>query len=236
MNVRDDNPGFPASRNAPYDDPNAALWASITPPSDPTFETKVRRRVDALSPDMLAHRLRLALPGIFASHATAFYTVLGGAMALGASVGLLAFAALDALQRQSSASDEISIAASGEPLDARSVTRQTPSLRPAVTLSPVARPSVAPPSVTPPSTVAATSARSGSRGQLAEGQTLAAVTPPGVDDVDQPAPPRAKRHHYAAKPKARRGHYAKKRGAARRTSKDRTRNEKARALARALGT
>jgi hypothetical protein len=214
------NAGASPSRNALYSatvsDPNAALWASITPPSDSSLSTKVRRGVSAFSPDLLAHRLRLAFPGIFASHGMAFYAVLAGAMALGASVGLIGFAAADALRAQSSTS--VAAASSAEPA-ARRVVRETPSLRPAVA-EVSARPSVTvPDSASPPV------------------QTLTMTSPGGIDDaVDSPAPaPRAqRRHHRLTKQKAKRTRAGKKHTPWRAT-RSRTRNEKARALARALG-
>ena len=220
MNPRDVNagpaaPSYP-SGYAPYDDPNAALWASITPPSDPTLSTKVRRRVGAFSPDVLAHRLRLALPGIFPSHNIAFYAVLAGAMTLGATVGLLGFAAADALNSESSVVAAASAAETrAEPGATSRVHRETPSLRPAVV---------------------DTSLRSSTAHAASAPQTLTTVTPPAaIDDVDSPPPPRAKRQHTTSritKKKAKRAHLSKKRSGSRRDARPRTRNEKARALAR----
>jgi hypothetical protein len=235
MNPGDVNAGSPSpSRYVPYDDPNAALWASITPPSDSTLSTQVRRRFAAFSPDMLAHRLRLALPGIFRSHATAFYAVLGGAMALGASAGLLGFAAADALTAESSAATAATASSlRAEPAAAGSVMRETPSLRPAVPAMARVAGSPAPGGDT---------ARSDTARSAAAEQTLAAVTPAAaMDDVDSPPPPRAKRQRATssklAKRKAKRAHAFKKRAPSRRRdATPRTRNEKARALARALGS
>jgi len=222
MNPRDVNAGPPSpSGYAPYDDPNAALWASITPAHDPTLSTKVRRRVGAFSPDVLAHRLRLAMPGIFPSHNIAFYAVLAGAMTLGATVGLLGFAAADALKSESSiVTTAAASEARAESEGASRVHRETPSLRPAA---------------------ADTSVRSGGAARAASApQTLTTVTPPAaIDDVDSPAPPRAKRQHATSKvtkKKARRAQLSKKRAGSRRDARPRTRNEKARALARALGS
>jgi len=222
MNPGDVNASSPPpGRYVPYDDPNAALWASITPPSDPPLSTKVQRRVAAFSPDMLAHRLRLALPGIFPSHAIAFYGVLVGAMTLGATVGLLGFAAADALKSESSAViAETQRATRPEPAGASRVVRETPSLRPAATDAPQR---------------SAAAALGGTGVQ----QTLTTVTPPSaIDDVDSPAPPRAKRRHATSKvgkKKAKRTRLSKRRAGSRRDTKPRVRNEKARALARALG-
>lgn len=223
MNPRDVNAGSPSpSGYTPYDDQNAALWASITPPSDPTLSTKVRRRVGAFSPDALAHRLRLTFPGIFPSHNIAFYAVLAGAMTLGATVGLLGFAVADVLKSESSAVAAASSSSMrAESADATRVHRETPSLRPAA------------PDVSPRSGAASLG------GAASAQQTLTTVTPPSaIDDVDSPAPPRAKRQHATskvAKKKAKRAHLSKKRAASRRDTRPRTRNEKARALARALG-
>lgn len=223
MNPRDVNAGSPSpSGYTPYDDPNAALWASITPPSDPTLSTKVRRRVGAFSPDALAHRLRLTFPGIFPSHNTAFYAVLAGAMTLGATVGLLGFAVADALKSESSTvAATPSSSTRAESAGTSRVHRETPSLRPA-----------------PSETSQRSSAASLGSAASAQ-QTLTTVTPPpALDDVETPAPPRAKRQHATSKvtkKKAKRAH-VKKRTGTRRDARPRTRNEKARALARALGS
>lgn len=224
MNPRDVNAGTPSpSGYTPYDDQNAALWASITPPSDPTLSTKVRRRVGAFSPDMLAHRLRLTFPGIFPSHNIAFYAVLAGAMTLGATVGLFGFAVADMLAPESSVMVATpSSSTHAEPAAASRVHRETPSLRPAAIDTPQRSIAAAP--------VSAPGAQ----------QTLTTMTPPpALDDVDSPAPPRAKRQHATSKVtkrKAKRAHATKKRAAPRRDTRSRTRNEKARALARALGS
>lgn len=176
----------------------------------------------AFSPDMLAHRLRLALPRIFVSHAMAFHAVLVGAMALGASVGLVGFATLDALKSESSAlTAERTAATSVEPAGGSRVTRETPSLRPAPADAPSLRSSPV--------------ARGGNAEQPLTANTLPAI----ADDIDAPAPARAKRQHYAKK-KHQRVHHAKKRKHARRQEREhergRTPNAKARALARALGS
>lgn len=231
MNVRDANAGAPPSRNELYaatvNDPNAALWASITPTSDPSLSTKVRRRAAAFSPDMLAHRLRLALPRIFVSHAIAFYAVLGGAMVLGASVGLVGFAAADALTSETSSASEADAPEANAPAaSARRVVRETPSLRPAAI-------------VAAPATRVSQAVREES--SRPEPQTLTTTASALGDEIDTPAAaPRAKRQHaYSqrslAKKKAKRAQANKKRVPSRRATKGRTRNEKARALARALG-
>jgi hypothetical protein len=73
-------------------DPNAALWASITPPPSPSWQSSIRRRLAGLAPDLLAQRLHLALPHWFPSRAAAGRTILATVMALGAGAGLGGFA------------------------------------------------------------------------------------------------------------------------------------------------
>jgi hypothetical protein len=75
-------------------DPNAALWASITPPANPTLTTMVRRRAAAFSLDLLAQRLHLRFPDTFSSRPIARFSILGAAMAFGASVGLIGYLSL----------------------------------------------------------------------------------------------------------------------------------------------
>jgi hypothetical protein len=95
MNAGDVKAGRPSSEESwlstPSTDPNAALWASITPPPSPTLGTSLRRRVAALAPDLLAQRLHLALPQYFSSRWVAGRALLGAATALGAGVGLAAY-------------------------------------------------------------------------------------------------------------------------------------------------
>jgi hypothetical protein len=74
--------------STPLSDPNAALWASITPPANPTLGTVIRRRAAAFSFDMLAHRLHRRFPQTFASRASARVGILGGVLALLTGVGL----------------------------------------------------------------------------------------------------------------------------------------------------
>jgi hypothetical protein len=81
-------------------DPNAALWASITPPADPTLKTIVRRRAAAFSLDLLAQRLHLRFPETFSSRSRARFGILGAAMAFGVGVGLIGY-----LTRQPSDTD-----------------------------------------------------------------------------------------------------------------------------------
>jgi len=75
-------------------DPNAALWASITPPANPTLKTIVRRRAAAFSLDLLAQRLHLRFPETFSSRSIARFGILGAAVAFGAVVGSIGYLAL----------------------------------------------------------------------------------------------------------------------------------------------
>jgi hypothetical protein len=75
-------------------DPNAALWASITPPANPTLKMLVRRRAAAFSFDLLAHRLHLRFPETFASRATARLGILGVVLAVSAGVAMLGYLSL----------------------------------------------------------------------------------------------------------------------------------------------
>jgi hypothetical protein len=74
-------------------DPNAALWASITPPANPTLTTQIRRRAAAFSLDLLAHRLYLRFPETFSSRATARFGIVA-ATALAAGLGVLGYFAM----------------------------------------------------------------------------------------------------------------------------------------------
>lgn len=95
MNAGDVKAGRPSSEeawlSASAADPNAALWASITPPPSPTLVTSIRRRVATFSPDLLAQRLHLAFPRHFSSRVAAGRALLGAAAALGAGAGLVAY-------------------------------------------------------------------------------------------------------------------------------------------------
>ncbi len=117
--------------SAPLSDPNAALWASITPPANRDIPTLVRRRAAAYSLDVLAQRLHLRFPGYFSSRSTARTGILGAAMAFGAAVGVIGFLALGAWQQSSSVSDEAREASAVE------------ALQPASTRAPAAAPAAA---------------------------------------------------------------------------------------------
>jgi hypothetical protein len=80
--------------SARLSDPNAALWASITPPANPTLTTLVRRRAAKFSLDLLAQRLHLRFPETFSSRSIARFGILGAALAFGAGVGLLGYLTL----------------------------------------------------------------------------------------------------------------------------------------------
>src|SRR5690349_1926765 len=82
---------------APVTDPNAALWASITPPANPSLQTLVRRRIESFSLELLAQRLFLSYPSVFRSRTSAQNGILAGVVALGAGAGLLGYFAIGAL-------------------------------------------------------------------------------------------------------------------------------------------
>ena len=98
MKAGDVNAARPSTQDSwystPLSDPNAALWASITPPANPSLRTWLNKRLANLSLDVLAQRLQRALPGVFASNASAQRGVLGAVAALGAGVGLVGYVAL----------------------------------------------------------------------------------------------------------------------------------------------
>jgi len=80
--------------SAPLSDPNAALWASITPPANPDLATIVRRRAAAFSLDLLAQRLYLGFPAFFSSRSTARTAILAATVAFGAALGTAGYLAL----------------------------------------------------------------------------------------------------------------------------------------------
>jgi hypothetical protein len=81
--------------SAPLSDPNAALWASITPPANPTLGMLIQRRARAFSLDMLAHRLFMRFPGTFSSRASARLGILGSAFALSAAAAGVGYLAVE---------------------------------------------------------------------------------------------------------------------------------------------
>lgn len=98
MNAGDVSGGHTSSReswlSARLGDPNAALWASITPPANPSIATVVRRRAAAFSLDLMAQRLYLGFPTFFGSRATARTSILAATVAFGAAIGTLGYLAL----------------------------------------------------------------------------------------------------------------------------------------------
>lgn len=95
MKAGDGSAGQTSSRerwlSTPLSDPNAALWASITPPANPTLATVIRRRAAAWSLDPLAQRLHRRLPHHFSTRAMARRAILGVAAAFGAAVGAVVY-------------------------------------------------------------------------------------------------------------------------------------------------
>jgi hypothetical protein len=118
--------------SAPLSDPNAALWASISPPANRDIPTLVRRRAAAFSLELLAHRLHLRLPALFSSRASARTGILGAAMAFGASVGVIGFLALGAWQQDASDESELREASSIETLQPASARAPAPPAQPTV--------------------------------------------------------------------------------------------------------
>jgi hypothetical protein len=120
MNAGDVKAGRPSAEewlSSPSNDPNAALWASITPPPSPSLSTLLGRRLAALAPDLLAQRLHLRFPQHFASRQAAGRTILGSVAALGASVGLVGYLVVGALL--GGPADGAGVSAAGEPAAAR---------------------------------------------------------------------------------------------------------------------
>jgi hypothetical protein len=80
--------------STPLSDPNAGLWASITPPANPDLATIIRRRAAAFSLDFLAYHLHRRFPTQFSSRATARTTIIAATVALGAAFGIVVYSAL----------------------------------------------------------------------------------------------------------------------------------------------
>jgi hypothetical protein len=85
--------------STPLSDPNAALWASITPPANPTLALEIRRRAAPYSFDMLAHRLYRRFPDTFASRGSARVGILGAVLAFVAGLGALGYLELGSSHR-----------------------------------------------------------------------------------------------------------------------------------------
>jgi hypothetical protein len=204
-------------------DPNAALWASITPPANPSLQTLVRRRIESFSLELLAQRLFLSYPSVFRSRISAQNGILAGVVAAGAGVGLLGYMAIGALLDDGEAERVASGAAR-----AAHVTAERPAAAALPAAAVVAAPRRGEPlraSDTP--TLAATAQTTSTE------QAVQALAPsPELDD--DVAPTKAKRatvskHKKKSKAKAR------ARARARRNADSPPRNAKARALARMLG-
>jgi hypothetical protein len=80
--------------SAPLSDPNAALWASITPPANPNLATIIRRRAAAFSLDLLAHHLYRRFPAHFSSRANARTAIIAATVAFGAALGIVGYSVL----------------------------------------------------------------------------------------------------------------------------------------------
>jgi hypothetical protein len=89
--------------SAPLSDPNAALWASITPPANPDLATMVRRRAAAFSLDLMAQRLYLRFPAYFSARSTARTAILAATVAVGAALGTAGYLALAPQRPQAAA-------------------------------------------------------------------------------------------------------------------------------------
>jgi hypothetical protein len=214
-------------QSAPLTDNNAALWASITPPADPSLQTLIRRRVATLSVDLLAQRLWLRFPRYFSSRATAQRTVLGAAFALGAGLGLAGYLAVTALTAEPSpvadsdtapartAKAQVSTHASAPRTGAEAVGDGTRAGD--VRASGRAGAALA---MTGAATLAATVAP-------AEPEQAVQALTPSDDSLDEPQ----QAHH-----KAKRASATKKKAKARgKATSRRSKNSRARALANALG-
>jgi hypothetical protein len=77
--------------STPLTDPNARLWASISPPANPTITTVISRRAAGFSLDMLAYHLHRRFPETFSSRSSAGYGIVGASMVLGAWLGVLGY-------------------------------------------------------------------------------------------------------------------------------------------------
>lgn len=231
MNAGDVSGGRSSSRetwlSSPLSDPNAALWASITPPANRDIPTLVRRRVAGHSLDSLAHRLHLRFPAYFSSRSTARTGILGAAVAFGATVGVVGLLALGAWQTNASESDE--------PLETSAVEALRPATgpasRPATAVTPLARQGAsvddAPTTATLPSGATSASAPATMTATAPLPPTFAATALPIAADAalspraQRRADLRERRDAARAKAKAKRLATAKAKAAARRATKPR---------------
>jgi hypothetical protein len=155
-------------------DPNAALWASITPPANPNLATIVRRRAAAFSLDLLAQRLYLRFPAYVSSRSTARTVILAATVALGAALGTAGYLAFGPQGPQAVAHGAASEASAAQ--------------------APTAAPSVAPRAG---ETVLAAAAPSPALTTTARSNTTEAIARPLLPSADatdpNSAPPKAKR-------------------------------------------
>jgi hypothetical protein len=154
-------------------DPNAALWASITPPANPNLATIVRRRAAAFSLDLLAQHLYLRFPAHLSSRSTARTVILAATVALGAALGTAGYLALGPERPQTVAHGAASAASAA----------QAPAAAPSV----AARAGETVLAVAAPSPALTTTARSNTTEQIARPLL------PTADATDPKiAPPKAK--------------------------------------------
>jgi hypothetical protein len=209
--------------SAPLSDPNAALWASISPPANRDIPTVVRRRAAAFSLDLLAHRLHLRLPAYFSSRASARTGILGAAMVFGASVGVIGFLALGAWQQDVSDESELREASSIETLQPAPARAAAPPAQPTVSAG-LARQGRALNDVAAPSTTveAASTATTAIPPTFAATALPMAAEPTSLSRSQQRRARIEERRSAArAKAKARRMASAKSKATARRTAKAR---------------
>ena len=217
---------------APVTDPNAALWASITPPANPSLQTLVRRRVESFSLELLAHRLFLRYPSVFRSRSSAQNSILAGVVALGAGAGLLGYFAIGALLDDGEAERVATGAARAAHVTAEPST--VAALPAATAAALVGAPRHGESSRANDTQTLAATARATSTEQTVQ----ALEASPALDD--DVAPTKAKRakaskHKKKRLAKARARRSADRRSAERHNADRPPRNAKARALARMLG-
>jgi hypothetical protein len=210
---------------APVTDPNAALWASITPPANPSLQTLVRRRIESFSLELLAQRLSLRYPSVFRSRVSAQNGILAGVVALGAGAGLLGYFAIGALLDDSDPARVATGARSAQVTAERPAAAALPAATAAAVGAAPRRGESLRASDTP--TLAATAQTTST-----EQAVQALETGPALDDDVAPVKPKratASKHKRKSKAKA------KARSRTRRNADSPPRNAKARALARMLG-
>jgi len=231
MNAPEERAGRSVSQEswqaAPVTDPNAALWASITPPANPSLQTLVRRRIESFSLELLAQRLFLSYPSIFRSRISAQNGILAGVVALGAGVGLLGYFGLGALLEDAEQTELAAGAVRAAHVTAEHAPAALPAAMAAAVMATPRRGEALRASDTP--TLAATA-------QATSTEQAVQALEPSAELDDEVAPPKAKRataskHKKKSKSKAK----ARSRSRSRRNADSPPRNAKARALARMLG-